>query len=109
MYDGKLTCEYHVNGKISSMDNYINTYQKYRETQIKTEQEAYQDILTGKFLNGMQDEKLTELTVKNMEIAYEVDSKRVNQPVHLLEVLYNQKEGKLAILALKNRVMEMIK
>ena len=83
MYDGQLICQYYANGKISDMDNHTYTCPKYSEGQSKTEQEAFPDIQRGNFISRMQDEKLAELTVQDVEMAYEIDSKGFWQPVYI--------------------------
>lgn len=57
----------------------------------------------------MQDEKLAELTVQDVEAAYEIDSKGCRQPVYIFKVLYNYKEGQLVIPALKKQKYPLMK
>ncbi len=100
MYDGNLTCDYFVNGKLDYMDNRIIVYERYRMGQIKTEREAYEEIIQGKFA-GWPREAPEELTILSVEPGYEMDSKGFSQPIYVFDVLCDQMEERLIVPALK--------
>ena len=100
MYDGTLTCTYNVNGKIVAMDNGIIACETYREAQIKSEQEAYEELLAGHARGVWQGGKPEEVVVRGVALAYERDSKGYYQPVYKFDVLCDQAEAEVTVPAL---------
>lgn len=100
MYDGTLTCTYHVNGKISRMDNGIIACEKYRGSPVKSEQEVYEELLAGHARSTLQGGKPSELVIREVTLTFERDSKGYYQPVYVFDVLCDQEETEVTVPAL---------
>lgn len=103
--DGSLSCEYFNDGTIKKIDNNIITYSTYRTANIKSELEAYEQIVAGKFISNYRPDKLSSITIKDVKLSYELDSKGYYQPVYRFECIFadsvNEYESFIQIPALK--------
>ena len=88
LIDGKIKCEYYENKLLTSVYNEILTYNKVSEKEIMSEEEAYQEILEGKFKSW---EEVKSVSIKNVELEYMLDSKGYYVPVYHFETLVNEK------------------
>lgn len=79
--DGELRCTISDTGTVSSFNNNIISYTKYKEYEIITEKEAYDKILNGEFKDNFIEEN-TEIEIKDVKLSYEMDSKGFYQPVY---------------------------
>lgn len=80
MYEGGLTCTYNVNGDIVKMYNGIIACEAYRQAQVKSEQEAYEELLAGHARSVWQGGKPAELVIRDVTLTYERDSKGYYHP-----------------------------
>lgn len=82
LLNGSLTASYYDDDTVKDIDNQLVTYDKVRDIQIKSEQEAYQEILDGKFQYYSENKRVTNLHIHKVEISYYLDSKGYYQPVY---------------------------
>lgn len=101
MYDGTLRCVYHVNHQISEFNDRRIAWEKYKELPLKTEREAYEEILAGRFRCDMEGEKPDSMVIRGVRLGYELDSKGFYQPIYVFDVLCNQADWEIAVPALR--------
>ena len=82
LLDGSLIVNYYNDDTVKRIDNQLVTYDKVRDIQIKSEQEAYQEISDGKFQYYSENKRVTNLHIHNVEISYYLDSKGYYQPIY---------------------------
>lgn len=99
VFDGKLTCEYYDNGKFSSIRNDILQFDVYKEFEICSEQDAYEQILDGEFVCAVDSGESIE--VGQVSLEYMLDTKGFYQPVYVFSVMWDDMEGTINIPAIK--------
>lgn len=77
--DGELTCVIQDGGIICDFRNNLISYDKYKEYEIISEDEAYNKILQGKFKSSSLSDNFD---IKDVQLTYEIDSKGFYQPVY---------------------------
>lgn len=82
LIDGSLTVNYYSDDTVKRIDNQLITYDKVRDIQIKSEQEAYKEILDGKFQHYSENKMIETLHIYKVEVSYYLDSKGYYQPVY---------------------------
>ncbi|GKV54481.1 hypothetical protein NCCP2222_04280 [Sporosarcina sp. NCCP-2222] len=82
LIDGLLVAKYYSDDTVKGIDNQLVTYKKVRDVQIKSEQEAYEDIVNGKFNYYYDNKKIGNITIHKVEVSYYLDSKGYYQPVY---------------------------
>lgn len=97
LIDGSLTVNYYNDDTVKRIDNKLITYEKVRDIEIKSEQEAYQEILDGKFLYFPKDKKINTLHINKVEVSYHLDSKGYYQPVYAFHGVVNGTEMTILI------------
>lgn len=80
LFDGTLEVEYYQDNTIKNVVNNIVTYEKVKEIKLKSEQQAYQEILAGKF--NVVAKNIHEIRIQQVKLTYELDSKGFYQPVY---------------------------
>lgn len=80
LIDGTLEVEYYQDKTIKNVINNIVTYENVREMKLKTEQQAYQELLAGKF--NVTEKDIHEINIQQVKLTYELDSKGFYQPVY---------------------------
>lgn len=99
LIDGQIKCEYYENKLLTSVYNEILIYDKVSEKEIISEEEAYQEILDGKF---MYWEEVNSISVKNVELEYMLDSKGYYVPIYNFAASINGSgKGNIRIKAIK--------
>lgn len=99
LIDGQIKCEYYENKLLTSVYNEILTYDKVCEKEIISEDEAYQEILDGKF---MYWEEVKSISIKNVELEYMLDSKGYYVPIYNFAASINGSgKGNIRIKAIK--------
>jgi glycopeptide antibiotics resistance protein len=83
LIDGVLMVSYYNDDTVKVIDNQLITYDKVRDVQIKSEQEAYNEISDGKFRNYSQNKVIETLHIHKVEVSYLLDSKGYYQPVYV--------------------------
>ena len=80
--NGELICTISKNGIVSNFTNNIISYKSYKEYDILSLKEAYDEILKGNFrLIGMVD-KISNINITDASLIYQLDSKGFYQPVY---------------------------
>lgn len=97
---GSLSCTCDADGKIRSFDNAILTYQKYRNCEILSEQEAYDQLKNGKFRTDDSDRDLVSITINSVCLSYTADSKGFYQPIYIFGGMLNGEAAEIGIPAL---------
>ncbi|MBS4202059.1 VanZ family protein [Bacillus sp. FJAT-49732] len=82
LIDGSLTVDYYNDDTVKRLDNHLITYNKVKDVQIKSEQEAYKEILDGKFKYYPENNMIETLHIDKVEVSYYLDSKGYYQPVY---------------------------
>ncbi len=90
LIDGYLSVSYYSDDTIKQIDNYLITYEKVRDIEIKSEQEAYEQILGGNFQHYSRDRKLATLHIFDVTLSYFLDTKGYYQPVY---AFYSEMDG----------------
>ena len=98
LIDGQIKCEYFENKLLTSVYNEILTYDKVCEKEIICEEEAYQEILEGKFTHW---EEVNSMSIKNVELEYMLDSKGYYVPIYKFDVMLNENKSTIYIKAIK--------
>lgn len=97
--DGILTCEYCDNGKFASIRNGIKEFEIYKQFEIISEQEAYEQILNGEFTGAIN--KGDEIQIGRVTLDYLLDTKGFYQPIYRFEVKVNGNTQSICIPAIK--------
>ncbi|WP_066229071.1 VanZ family protein [Metabacillus fastidiosus] len=82
LIDGVLKVSYYNDDTVKLIDNRLITYDKVKNVQIKSEQEAYREILNGKFQHYSENNIIKSLHIHKVEVSYYLDSKGYYQPVY---------------------------
>lgn len=98
---GSLSCTCDADGRICSFDNSILTYQKYRNCEILSEQEAYDQLKNGKFRTDYLKTDLISITINSVSLSYTADSKGFYQPIYIFSGMLNGETAEIGIPALK--------
>lgn len=101
LINGTLSCFYSKESKVKSVRNNINTYEKYKECTIISEQAAYEKIKEGKFKYPYNYDDVHTIDIESVELSYALDSKGFYQPVYDFKCKFNGEEGKIIIPAMK--------
>lgn len=99
IYDGKLTCNYYDNGKFSDIRNGIIQFEAYKEFEILSEQEAYEQMLDGEFVCAINTGEKIE--VGQVTLDYMLDTKGFYQPIYNFDILVNGEEQYIQIPAIR--------
>ena len=99
IYDGTLTCEYYDNGKFASIRNSIKEFEVYKEFEIRSEQNAYEQILKGEFVGIINNGD--QIEIGQVELDYMLDTKGFYQPVYKFEVNVDGDNQSIYIPAIK--------
>ena len=100
LIDGEIRCDYYIDKTIKCFENNIVTYDILSEKEIISEQEAYQEVLDGKF-KGFTIDEIRSITVKGVQLEYQMDSKGYYVPVYKFDVLLNGNKNRIYIKAIK--------
>ena len=87
LIDGTLTVAYYQDKTIKSVVNNIIEYEKVKEVKLKSEQQAYNELLDGKF--KVYDKNIKEMQIQQVKLAYELDSKGFYQPTYVFSGTIN--------------------
>lgn len=100
MYDGTVTCSLTENGVISDLNYNVIEFETYKEFLSISELEAYEKIEQG-FFNYYGEIGGSEITVRGVELDYEMDSKGFYQPVYVFAAEVNGEEMRISIPAIQ--------
>lgn len=99
LINGGLSCMAYKDGTIKDINNHIITYKKVRNVPVKSEMEAYQELLDGKFHMFLKD-KIETIEIHAIELEYDLDSKGFYQPVYFFDCKINGSEYPIFIPAM---------
>lgn len=85
LIDGFLTATYYNDHTVKQIENQLITYDKIKDVQIKSEQEAFGDILEGDFQILSENNRINTLQVHKVQVSYYLDSKGYFQPVYAFQ------------------------
>lgn len=100
LLDGMVSCEVTSDNKLASFSNGLITYEKYKEFNMITEEEAFNRILKGEFIYYDID-NISEMNIIAVNLSYVLDSKGFYQPVYEFTVKGINENNKILIPALK--------
>ena len=86
---------YYQDKTIKSVENKIISYEKVREVKLKSEQQAYNELLNGKFKTYHTD--IREMQIQQVKQTYELDSKGFYQPIYVFSGTINGEETAISI------------
>lgn len=98
--DGNITCSYSKDGTIKRMQNNLVRYEKVKDKEIISEEEAYRQIKEGKF-QYFDDEKIASIEIDDVKLKYALDSKGYYVPIYVFDTKINNQETLLQIRAVK--------
>lgn len=98
--DGSITVSINKDNEVARFDNQMVKYTRYKEFPVISEQDAYKEIEKGKF-RFFSEDKLTYITVTEVNLSYVMDSKSFYQPVYSFSVKTDEGEGFITIPAIK--------
>lgn len=102
LLDGEIRLSYYKNKIISNLTNTLVRYNKITEKEIISENEAYQEILEGKFQYDTYNiEKLESIIIEDVDLDYSLDSKGYYVPVYVFTSNINGNDKKIVIKALR--------
>jgi len=87
--EGTLTCTYYNDDTIKRVENNIIKYNKVKEKEIISEQEAYQQIIDGKFQYGRYYGNINNLVIESVELKYYLDTKGYYVPIYAFTTKIN--------------------
>lgn len=85
LYDGVVHCTYYKNGVLGNINNSMICAEPYKEFDLISEQEAYEKICNGEIRILMSEEENAPIVIRDVKLAYELDTKGFYQPVYLFE------------------------
>lgn len=90
---GWIDCSYYDDNTMA-INNHIVNCKSVKSVSIMSEKEAFEQIKQGKFRSGS---RINSLTICDVMISYEMDSKGYLQPVYKFEVVVNGDDEEIAI------------
>ena len=102
IYDGALTCQLYSNGKMGTIRNNIYKGTYVKSCPIISEEAAYEQIKQGKMHFYEDDTASYDITVGNVCLVYQKDSKGYYQPVYQFDAVINGEGANIWIAALKH-------
>ena len=100
LIDGNITCSYSKDGTIKNMKNNLVRYEKVKDKEIISQEEAYNQIKEGKF-QYFDDEKIASIEIDGVELKYALDSKGYYVPIYVFDAKINNQETLLQVRAIK--------
>lgn len=99
LYQGSVTCEYAINGKMLDIQYCMYEYEAYKEFPIISQQEAFEKLEDGMFQYTQADSY--EIKVEQILLEYHTDSKGFYQPVYQFVGTVNGEEAVISIPAIE--------
>lgn len=80
LISGELKVTYYADKTIKEIENHLISYTKEKEVTLKSEKQAYAELLEGKF--KLFDPNISNIQIEQIQQNYELDSKGFYQPVY---------------------------
>lgn len=100
LINGAITCTYFSDNTIKELNNYLIIYEKIRDVSVKSEKEAYEELVAGKF-HYYYGDNISEIIIEDVSIDYQMDSKGFYQPVYSFKSIIDGNEQSITIPAIK--------
>lgn len=100
-YTGQVNCWVYQDNTIKHISNSLILLKEYRPVEIKSEQEAMEEIRQGKFKVYMEDEKIETIRISGVTSGYTMDSKGYYQPLYYFKATINGENFTISIPAMK--------
>lgn len=101
LINGTLRCSYYEDGTIKNVQNNLVKYEKVMNKKIISQEDAYNQILAGKF-NCYINDDIKTITVKEAKLSYFLDSKGYYVPVYNFHCKINDRDMIINIKAVKS-------
>lgn len=101
MYDGEIDCVYYEDGSFGEINSQVMELNVYKEFEILSEKEAYEELVEGEFSYWRADEEMLNIQVQEIKLEYRLDTKGFYQPVYVFEADMNGWQGELIVPAIK--------
>ena len=79
--NGRLSVKYYNDDQVKAIDNSIIKYKKVKDVSIKSINEAFQELVAGKF-NLNQPKSVRTIEIEAIKINYMLDTKGFYQPIY---------------------------
>ncbi|WP_020617860.1 VanZ family protein [Paenibacillus daejeonensis] len=99
IWHGDFQVDYHTDGVIKRIMNDVLLLRPYRTGEIISEAEAYEQLSAGRFVSWRRT--FDSLTITEVNLDYEMDTKGYVQPIYRFHVLFDDEETVINIPALK--------
>jgi len=100
LIDGVISCRYYSDGTIKNINNRLVTYDRVRNVPLKSETEAYEELLKGRFRSWYPGDNIKTINIHEIELGYQLDSKGFYQPVYIFQSTVNGLESSIIIPAI---------
>lgn len=97
LIDGSLTATFYSDQTVKSIVHQLITYDKVKDVQMKSEQEAFDDLAKGKFKIHSADQQIESLTIHEVQVDYYLDSKGYFHPVYAFESTINDSDTTILV------------
>lgn len=101
LHHGRLQVQLSEDKEIVTLENNLITYQYWKSYPIRSEREAYNDFLAGKFQAGWKQD-FSRVVVKDVKLQYWTDTKGYFQPVYSFQVSLDGDEGIIYLKAIED-------
>lgn len=102
LINGNLRCTYYEDGIIKDIVNNLVEYEKVMRKEIMSQEDAYNQILQGKFqYNEYYLKNIKSITTNNIKLVYLLDSKGYFVPTYAFESKINNQDAEINIKAVK--------
>lgn len=102
LLNGDISCEYYEDGTIKSLKNNLVRYEKAKEKEIISEEEAYKRILDGEFkYDKYYLGRLQNLVIKDIKLEYFLDTKGYYVPIYVFDARINEVDTQINIRAIQ--------
>ena len=99
LLDGVITCTYFNDNTVKDLSNNLITYQKIKDVSIKSEKEAFEELMSGKF-RYYYGENIKDIIIENISLEYILDTKGFYQPVYSFTSIIDDNEYSIIIPAI---------
>lgn len=101
LINGEIICFNYQDGSIKRMKNNLVEYEKVKEKEIISQEEAIQKILDGKFYYNGWYGTIKSIVIENVELQYDLDSKGYYVPVYVFKAVINNQDTTINIKAIR--------
>lgn len=100
MIDGSIRCRYTAKGTLREIENNMVSHEFYKDEQVLSEQEAYEQLCRGKGSNGdaLEHYVTEKANVSSCTLMYQTDTKGFSQPVYIFEVFADGAEYPIEVM-----------